>query len=150
MPHHFFPPCRIGQVGERTNSSLDARVIFYIFISYCLKKLPSISSAGINYCMPTRREAVKGLLSLSVSPLMPMYAIEMQQKLMPLIPLENQKRLENSDFKEFIFLAMDYVEEFINMHKDELIQISLILLALCILLAAGLVPTKALIMHMIL
>ncbi|MDC0223133.1 hypothetical protein OAK29_03315 [Gammaproteobacteria bacterium] len=100
--------------------------------------------------MPTRREAIKGLLSLSVSPLMPMYAIEMQQKLMPLIPLENQKRLENSDFKEFIFLAMDYVEEFINMHKDELIQISLILLALCILLAAGLVPTKALIMHMIL
>ena len=100
--------------------------------------------------MPTRREAIKGLLSLSVSPLMPMYAMEMQQKLMPLIPLENQKRLENRDFKEFIFLAMDYVEEFIDMHKDELIQIGLILLALCILIAAGLVPTKALIMHMIL
>ena len=100
--------------------------------------------------MPTRREAVKGLLSLSVSPLMPMYAMEMQQKLMPLIPLENQNRLKNHDFKEFIFLAMGYAEEFIDIHKDELIQISLILLALCILLAAGLVPTKALIMHMIL
>ena len=100
--------------------------------------------------MPTRREAIKGLLSLSVSPLMPMYAMEMQQKLMPLLPLENQKRLENHDFKEFIFLAMDYVEEFIDMHKDELIQIGLILLALCILISAGLVPTKALIMQMIL
>ena len=100
--------------------------------------------------MPTRREAIKGLLSLSVSPLMPIYAIEMQQKLMPLIPMENQNRLKNHDFKEFIFLAMDYAEEFIDIHKDELIQIGLILLALCILIAAGLVPTKALIMHMIL
>ncbi len=100
--------------------------------------------------MPTRREAIKGLLSLSVSPLMPIYAMEMQQKLMPLIPLENQNRLKNRDFKEFVFLAMDYAEEFIDIHKDELIQIGLILLALCILIAAGLVPTKALIMHMIL
>ena len=100
--------------------------------------------------MPTRREAIKGLLSLSVSPLMPIYAMEMQQKLMPLIPLENQNRLKNRDFKEFLFLAIDYAEEFIDIHKDELIQIGLILLALCILIAAGLVPTKALIMHMIL
>ena len=100
--------------------------------------------------MPTRREAIKGLLSLSVSPLMPIYAMEMQQKLMPLIPMENQNRLKNRDFKEFVFLAMDYAEEFIDIHKDELIQIGLILLALCILIAAGLVPTKALIMHMIL
>ena len=100
--------------------------------------------------MTTRREAIKGLLSLSVSPLMPIYAMEMQQKLMPLIPMENQNRLKNRDFKEFVFLAMDYAEEFIDIHKDELIQIGLILLALCILIAAGLVPTKALIMHMIL
>ena len=100
--------------------------------------------------MPTRREAIKGLLSLSLSPLMPIYAMEMQQKLMPLIPMENQNRLKNRDFKEFVFLAMDYAEEFIDIHKDELIQIGLILLALCILIAAGLVPTKALIMHMIL
>ena len=100
--------------------------------------------------MPTRREAIKGLLSLSVSPLMPIYAMEMQQKLMPLIPLENQNRLKNRDFKEFVFLAMDYAEELIDIHKDELIQIGLILLALCILIAAGLVPTKTLIMHMIL
>ena len=81
---------------------------------------------------------------------MPIYAMEMQQKLMPLIPMENQNRLKNRDFKEFVFLAMDYAEEFIDIHKDELIQIGLILLALCILIAAGLVPTKALIMHMIL
>ena len=100
--------------------------------------------------MPTRREAIKGLLSLSMSPLMPVYVMEMEQKLLPLIPLENQNRLKNHDFKEFIFLAMDYVEEFIDIHKEELIQIGLILVALCIIIAAGIVPTKALIMHMIL
>ncbi len=100
--------------------------------------------------MPTRREAIKGLLSLSLSPLMPIYAMEMEQKLIPMIPLENQNRLKNRDFKEFIFLAMDYAEKFIDIHKDELIQIGLILTALCIILAAGLVPTKALIMYMIL
>ena len=100
--------------------------------------------------MPTRREAIKGLLSLSVSPLMPIYAIEMEQKLLPLIPLECQNQLKNRDFKEFIFLAMDYVEEFIDIHKNDLIQIGLILIALSILIAAGLVPTKALVMHMIL
>ncbi|MBK00674.1 MAG: hypothetical protein CMB48_07005 [Euryarchaeota archaeon] len=100
--------------------------------------------------MPTRREAIKGLLSLSISPLMPIYAFEMQQKLIPMIPLENQNRLKSRDFKEFIFLAMDYAEEFIDTHKDELIQIGIILTALCIIIAAGIVPTKALIMHMIL
>ncbi len=100
--------------------------------------------------MPTRREAIKGLLSLSMSPLMPVYAMEMQQKLIPMIPLENQNKLKNHDFKEFIFLAMDYAEEFIDIHKDELIQICLILTALCIIIAAGIVPTKALIIHMIL
>ena len=99
--------------------------------------------------MPTRREAIKGLLSLSLSPLMPIYAMEMEQKLIPMIPLENQNRLKNRDFKEFIFLAMDYAEKFIDIHKDELIQIGLILTALCIILAAGLLPTKALIVHMI-
>ncbi len=99
--------------------------------------------------MPTRREAIKGLLSLSVSPLIPMYAIEMQQKLIPLIPLENQNKLRKHDFKEFVFLAMDYIDEFVNIHKDELIQIGLILLALCILIAAGLIPTETLIMQMI-
>ena len=67
-----------------------------------------------------------------------------------MIPLENQNRLESRDFKEFIFLALDHVEEFIDLHKDELIQIGLILMALCIIIAAGVVPTKALIMHMIL
>ena len=100
--------------------------------------------------MIDRREAIKGLLSLSISPLMPIYAFEIQQKLIPMIPLENQNRLKSRDFKEFIFLAMDYAEEFIDTHKDELIQIGLILIALCIIIAAGIVPTKALIMHMIL
>ena len=100
--------------------------------------------------MIDRREAIKGLLSLSISPLMPIYAFEMQQKLIPMIPLENQNRLKSRDFKEFIFLAMDYAEEFIDTHKDELIQIGIILTALCIIIAAGIVPTKALIMHMIL
>ena len=100
--------------------------------------------------MIDRREAIKGLLSLSISPLMPIYAFEMQQKLIPMIPLENQNRLKSRDFKEFIFLAMDYAEEFIDTHKDELMQIGIILTALCIIIAAGIVPTKALIMHMIL
>jgi len=100
--------------------------------------------------MPTRREAIKGLLSLSLSPLMPILAVEMQQKLLPIIPLENKKRLKNRDFKEFIFLAMDYIEEFTDIHKDELIQIGLILIAISMVIAAGLVPTKALIMQMIL
>jgi len=71
--------------------------------------------------MPTRREAIKGLLSLSMSPLMPVYAME-----------------------------MDYVEQFIDIHKEELIQIGLILTAVCIIIAAGIAPTKALIMYMIL
>ncbi len=100
--------------------------------------------------MPTRREAIKGLLSLSLSPLMPIAAMEMQQKLLPIIPFENQKQLKNRDFKKFIFLAMDYIEEFVDIHKYELIQIGLILIALSMLFAAGLVPTKALIMQMIL
>ena len=81
---------------------------------------------------------------------MPMYAMEMQTKLMPLIPFENQNKLRKHDFKEFVFLAMGTIDEFIDIHKDELIHITLILIALCILIAAGLVPTKALIMQMIL
>ena len=100
--------------------------------------------------MIDRRVAIKGLLSLSISPLMPIYAFEMQQKLIPMIPLENQNRLKSRDFKEFIFLAFDYLEEFIDLHKDEIIQIGLILLAVSIIIASGLVPTKALIMNLVL
>ena len=100
--------------------------------------------------MINRRVAIKGLLSLSISPLMPIYAFEMQQKLIPMIPLENQNRLKSRDFKEFIFLAFDYLEEFIDLHKDEIIQIGLILLAVSIIIASGLVPTKALIMNLVL
>ena len=100
--------------------------------------------------MIDRRLAIKGLLSLSISPLMPIYAFEMQQKLIPMIPLENQNRLKSRDFKEFIFLAFDYLEEFIDLHKDEIIQIGLILLAVSIIIASGLMPTKALIMNLVL
>tara|TARA_B100000579_G_scaffold402715_1_gene386191 strand:- start:265 stop:567 length:303 start_codon:yes stop_codon:yes gene_type:complete len=100
--------------------------------------------------MIDRRVAIKGLLSLSISPLMPIYAFEMQQKLIPMIPLENQNRLKSRDFKEFIFLAFDYLEKFIDLHKDEIIQIGLILLAVSIIIASGLVPTKALIMNLFL
>ena len=100
--------------------------------------------------MIDRRVAIKVLLSLSISPLMPIYAFEMQQKLIPMIPLENQNRLKSRDFKEFIFLAFDYLEKFIDLHKDEIIQIGLILLAVSIIIASGLVPTKALIMNLFL
>ena len=100
--------------------------------------------------MIDRRLAIKVLLSLSISPLMPIYAFEMQQKLIPMIPLENQNRLKSRDFKEFIFLAFDYLEEFIDLHKDEIIQIGLILLAVSIIIASGLMPTKALIINLVL
>ena len=81
---------------------------------------------------------------------MPIAAMEVEQKLLPIIPFENQKQLKNHDFKKFIFLAMDYIEEFVDIYKYELIQIGLILIAISMLFAAGLVPTKALIMQMIL
>ena len=76
-------------------------------------------------------------------------AMEMKNKLVPVLPIEQKINLKNIDYKAYLALAIKKVDQFIEMHKLELIQYGLIILALSIVLATGVPPTKELILYLV-
>ena len=100
--------------------------------------------------MPTRRELIVATASFTLMPwTIAEQAMEMKNKLLPALPLEQKIKLNNRDYKAYIALAIKKADEFIKTHKLELIEYGLIILALSILLAAGTPPTKELILYLI-
>ena len=76
-------------------------------------------------------------------------ALEMKNKLVPVLPIEQKINLKNIDYKAYLALAIKKTEEFIKTHKLELIEYGSIILAISILLAAGIPPTKELILYLV-
>ena len=98
----------------------------------------------------TRRELIVAAAGFTLMPwAIAEYAIEMKNKLLPVLPAEHKTNLKNIDYKAYLALAIKKADEFIEMHKLELIQYALIVLALSILLAAGIPPTKELILYLV-
>ena len=100
--------------------------------------------------MPTRRELIVATASFTLMPwTIAEQAMEMKNKLVPVLPIEQKINLKNIDYKAYLALAIKKADEFIEIHKLELIQYALIVLALSILLAAGIPPTKELILYLV-
>jgi len=100
--------------------------------------------------MPTRRELIVVATGFALMPWsITDQANNMQNKLVPMLPDAQRINFKNIDYKAYLALAIKKASEFIDLHKLELIQYGLIILALSIILAAGIVPTKALIMYLI-
>ena len=98
----------------------------------------------------TRRELIVAAAGFSLMPwTIAEHAIEMKNKLLNVLPAEQKINLKNIDYKAYLALAIKRADEFIKMHKLELIQYGLIILALSILLAAGIPPTKELILYLV-
>ena len=100
--------------------------------------------------MPTRRELIFAGVGFTLMPwTIAEQAMEMKNKLVPVLPIEQKINLKNIDYKAYLALAIKKADEFIEVHKLELIQYGLIILALSILLAAGIPPTKELILYLV-
>ena len=100
--------------------------------------------------MPTRRELIVATASFTLMPwTMAEQAMEIKNKLMPILPLEQKINLKNIDYKAYLALAIKKADEFIKTHKLELIEYGLIILAVSILLAAGIPPSKELILYLV-
>ena len=100
--------------------------------------------------MPTRRELIVATASFTLMPwTIAEQAMEMKNKLVPVLPIEQKINLKNIDYKAYLALAIKKADEFIEVHKLELIQYGLIILALSILLEAGIPPTKELILYLV-
>ena len=100
--------------------------------------------------MPTRRELIVATASFTLMPwTIAEQAMEIKNKLVPVLPIEQKINLKNIDYKAYLALAIKKADEFIEVHKLELIQYGLIILALSILLAAGIPPTKELILYLV-
>jgi len=98
----------------------------------------------------TRRELIVAAAGFTLMPwTIAQEALEMKNKLMPVLPIEQKINLKNIDYKAYLALAIKKVDEYIELHKIELIQYGLIILALSILLAAGISPTKELILYLV-
>tara|TARA_Y100001970_G_scaffold262303_1_gene346377 strand:- start:913 stop:1215 length:303 start_codon:yes stop_codon:yes gene_type:complete len=99
--------------------------------------------------MNSRREAIKGLISLGVIPLMPFHLKEMEKKMLPIAIVENREFTHRVNIKEYGLLALDYLDDFIDIHKSEILEAAFILLALMLILSMGLIPTKSLVLYLI-
>ena len=100
--------------------------------------------------MPTRRELIVATAGFTLMPwTIAEQAMEMKSKLAPILPVEQKISIKNIDYKAYIALAIKKANEFIEMHKLELIQYGLIILALSIVLATGVPPTKELILYLV-
>ena len=98
----------------------------------------------------TRRELIVAAAGFTLMPwTIAEEALEMKNKLVPVLPIEQKINLKNIDYKAYLALAIKKVDEYIELHKIELIQYGLIILALTILLAAGISPTKELILYLV-
>ena len=89
------------------------------------------------------------MMALSLYPMFALTAGQMEQKLLPMVPYQNKARLAQKDYREYLLLAMNRIEEFIDIHKVEIIQYGLLIIALSLILAAGITPTKELILFLI-
>ena len=100
--------------------------------------------------MPTRRELIFAAAGFTLMPWsMAEEALDMKNKLVPILPNQQKIKFKDIDYKAFLVLAIKKADEFIDLHKLELIQYGLIILALSILLAAGIPPTKELILYLV-
>jgi len=99
--------------------------------------------------MPSRREIIKGAMAISLSPIYAFTVGDMEERLLPIIPYQNKTRLSRKDYREYLLLAINRIEEFIDIHKVEIIQYALMIIALSLILAAGVIPTKELILFII-
>lgn len=99
--------------------------------------------------MPTRREALQGMMALSLSPVFAFSAERMEHKFLPILPQKNKVHFNQKNYKEYLLLAINRIEDFIDVHKTEIIQYGLLIIALSLILAAGIIPTKELILFLI-
>jgi len=98
----------------------------------------------------TRRQLIVAAVGFTLMPwAIAGRAMEMNNKLVPVLPIEERIKLNHIDYKAYLALAIKKGDEFIKTHKLELIQYGLIILALSILLAAGIPPTKELILYLV-
>jgi hypothetical protein len=98
--------------------------------------------------MPNRREFFQLISNGTVTLILPevfSIAPEMKNKLIPFVPKKRQAKFNNIDYKVYLVLAAKKAHEFFDLHKLELFQYGLIVLALAIILGVGLIPTKELI-----
>ena len=100
--------------------------------------------------MPTRRELLIFTLASTVSPWSLMQAGSMQNKLVPYMQVDRELKLSNIDYKAYLLLAAKKAHEYFDIHKVELLQYALIILALSLILAVGIPPTKELILYLVL
>lgn len=100
--------------------------------------------------MPTRRALMGFLLATSVSPISFAMIETMEAKILPLAKVHNRIEYRDINYKTYLALAISKIDEYIDIHKMELIQLGLIVVALSLILALGIPPTKALILYLIL
>lgn len=100
--------------------------------------------------MPTRRELIFEAAGFILMPWsMAEEALEMKNKLVTTLLNQQKIKFKNIDYKAYLVLAIKKVDEFIDTHKVELIEYGLIILALSIIFAFGVTPTKDLILYLI-
>jgi len=100
--------------------------------------------------MPTRRELIFVAAGFTLMPWsIAERATDMKNKLVPMLPTEQRINFKNIDYRAYLALAIKKASEFIDLHKLELIQYALIILALSIILAAGILPSKELILFLV-
>ena len=103
--------------------------------------------------MPNRREFFQLITDGAVTLILPevfSMAPEMKYKLVPFVPKQRQARFNNIDYKVYLALAVKKAHEFFDLHKLELFQYGLIILALALIIGVGLIPTKEMIFYLIL
>jgi len=100
--------------------------------------------------VPTRRELIFEAAGFILMPWsMAEEALEMKNKLVTTLLNQQKIKFKNIDYKAYLVLAIKKVDEFIDTHKVELIEYGLIILALSIIFAFGVTPTKDLILYLI-
>jgi len=103
--------------------------------------------------MPNRREFFQLITDGAVTLILPevfSIAPEMKNKLIPFVPKKRQAKFNNIDYKVYLVLAAKKAHEFFDLHKLELFQYGLIILALALIIGSGLMPTNEMILYLIL
>lgn len=90
-----------------------------------------------------------GLVTSCASPYFSIEGSKMKNKLVPMLPTDQGLLPRHLNYKSFFLIAFYKAKEFVDQHKIELIEFTLIVLAFSIILAAGLVPTKQLVLYLV-
>ncbi len=103
--------------------------------------------------MITRRDmllVIPNVLAATLaSPDFSLETSKMRNKLVPMFPSDQGLLSDHLDYKSFFLLACQRAREFIVDHKIEFIEFALIVLAISIILAAGFVSTKGLVLYLV-